>query len=99
MTLFTVIYGCDSGVAIEKFANMKRNWFEQYLSLEYGIPSHDTFGRVFSLIDPEPFQVCFSNWIKVIVKNVTGVKIIKLISSQKYINKNSSLNVFMFQDK
>lgn len=50
-----VICGCDSWVAIEKFANMKRNWFKQYLSLEYGIPSHDTFGGVFSLIDPEQF--------------------------------------------
>jgi hypothetical protein len=37
----------DSWVAIEKFANMKRDWFEQCLSIEYGIPSHDTLGRVF----------------------------------------------------
>ena len=46
-------------VAIEKFANIKRIWFEQYLSLENGIPSHDTLGRVFSLIDPEQFQTNF----------------------------------------
>lgn len=72
ITLCAVICGCDSWVAIEKFANMKRSWFTQYLSLEHGIPSHDTFGRVFSLIDPEQFQVCFSNWIKDIVKVVTG---------------------------
>ena len=32
-------------------------------NLENGIPSHDTFGRVFGLIDPEEFQICFSNWI------------------------------------
>lgn len=38
-------------VAIEKFTNIKRHWFEQYLSLEYGIPSHDTFGHVFSFIE------------------------------------------------
>jgi predicted transposase YbfD/YdcC len=72
MTLCVVICGCDSWVAIEKFAKMKQKWFEQYLSLEHGTPSHDTFGRVFSLIDPESFQVCFSNWIKEIVKSVTG---------------------------
>lgn len=72
MTLCAVICGCDSWVAIEKFATMKQKWFEQYLSLEHGIPSHDTFGRVFSLIEPELFQVCFSNWIKAIVKNATG---------------------------
>jgi hypothetical protein len=40
-------------VAIEKFANIKRTWFEQYFTLENGIPSHDTLGRIFSLIDPE----------------------------------------------
>jgi predicted transposase YbfD/YdcC len=72
ITLCAVICGCDSWVAIEKFANIKRTWFEQYLSLENGIPSHDTLGRVFSLIDPEQFQNCFSNWIKEIVKQVTG---------------------------
>jgi predicted transposase YbfD/YdcC len=59
-------------VAIEKFPNIKRTWFEQYLSLENGIPSHDTFGRIFSLIGPEQFQTCFFSWIKEIVKNVTG---------------------------
>ncbi|NMR26295.1 ISAs1 family transposase [Pseudoalteromonas sp. NEC-BIFX-2020_015] len=72
ITLCAVICGCDGWVAIEKFANMKRNWFDQYLSLEYGIPSHDTFGRVFSLIEPEQFQACFFNWIKAVVKSVTG---------------------------
>lgn len=72
ITLCAVICGCDGWVAIEKFANIKRSWFEQYLSLENGIPSHDTFGRVFSLIEPEQFQTCFSNWIKDIVKSVTG---------------------------
>lgn len=72
ITLCAVICGCDGWVAIEKFANIKRTWFEQYLSLENGIPSHDTLGRIFSLIDPEQFQSCFSNWIKEIVKSVTG---------------------------
>jgi predicted transposase YbfD/YdcC len=71
ITLCAVICGCDGWVAIEKFANIKRTWFEQYLSLENGIPSHDTLGRIFSLIDPEQFQTCFSCWIKEIVKNVT----------------------------
>jgi len=70
--LCAVICGCDGWVAIAKFAKMKQNWFEQYLLLENGTPSHDTFGRVFSLIDPEQFQVCFSNWIKDIVEHVTG---------------------------
>jgi predicted transposase YbfD/YdcC len=72
ITLCAVICGCDGWVAIEKFANIKRIWFEQYLSLENGIPSHDTLGYIFFLIDPEQFQTCFSSWIKEVVKNVTG---------------------------
>jgi len=59
ITLCAIICGCDGWVAIEKFANIKRTWFEQYLSLKNGIPSHDTLGRIFSLIDPEQFQTCF----------------------------------------
>ena len=70
--LCAAICGCDSWVAIEKFAKMKLNWFQQYLSLEHGIPPHDTFSRLFSQIDPEQFQLYFSNWIKEIVKSVTG---------------------------
>lgn len=72
MALCAVICGCDGWVAVANFVRMKQSWFEQYLSLDNGTPSHDTFGRVFSLIDPEQFQVCFANWIKDIVKHVTG---------------------------
>lgn len=59
LQLSAVICGCNSWIAIEKFANIKRAWFEQYLSLENGIPSHDTFWRVFTRIDPEQFQLFF----------------------------------------
>ena len=72
IALCAVICGCDSWVAVEKFGKMKQSWFEKYLHLEHGIPSHDTFGRVFSLICPEQFQACFSSWIQSIVKEVAG---------------------------
>jgi predicted transposase YbfD/YdcC len=72
ITLCAVICGCDSWVAIAKFGEMKRSWFEEYLELENGIPSQDTFGRVFSLIDPKEFQACFSSWIQAVVKHVVG---------------------------
>jgi hypothetical protein len=72
ITLCAVICGCDNWVAIARFAEIKRGWFEQYLELENDIPSHDTFGRVFSLIDPKEFQQCFSNWIRTVVKHVVG---------------------------
>jgi predicted transposase YbfD/YdcC len=64
MAICAVICGADDWVAIENFGNSKYEWFKRFLELPNGIPSHDTFGRVFSLIKPEEFQKCFMNWVK-----------------------------------
>ncbi len=64
-----VICGADDWVAIEKFGKTKKEWFETFLELPNGIPSHDTFGRVFSLISPTQFQACFRNWIQAVVQS------------------------------
>jgi hypothetical protein len=45
---------------------------EAVLELPNGIPSHDTFGRVFSRLNPQQFQQCFLNWIKSIKKITEG---------------------------
>ena len=58
------ICGADSWVAIAEFGRAKEAWLKTFLSLANGIPSHDTFGRVFSLISPVYFQECFSEWIQ-----------------------------------
>ncbi len=42
----------------------KEDWLQTFLKLPYGIPSHDTFGRVFALIDPNEFNKCFESWIQ-----------------------------------
>ena len=67
ITICAVICGADDWVAISKFAIAKQMWFKTFLKLPNGIASHDTFGRVFSLISPEEFQKCFRNWIESIV--------------------------------
>ena len=59
-----VIGGADSWVDIEMFGNAKLAWFESFLSLPNGIPSHDTFGRVFGRLNAEQFQHCFLNWVQ-----------------------------------
>lgn len=59
-----VICGADDWVAIEAFGRAKVDWFRTFLPLPNGIPSHDTFRRVFSQLDPEAFQACFVSWMQ-----------------------------------
>lgn len=67
-----VICGADSWVEIESFGKAKRAWLSGFLDLTNGIPSHDTFGRVFSAIDAEEFQNGFSRWIASIQSKIAG---------------------------
>ena len=74
MAVCAVIAGCDSWVEIGEFAKSRKNWFATFLELPPGedVPSHDTFGRVFSLIDPKQFQSCFSSWMQSVVLLTKG---------------------------
>jgi predicted transposase YbfD/YdcC len=58
-----ILAGCDSWVDVERFGRAKRDWFRTFLKLPNGIPSHDTFGRVFSLLNPVAFGACFTAWM------------------------------------
>jgi predicted transposase YbfD/YdcC len=66
IALCAVICGADTWVDVEEFGKAKRAWFETFLDLPNGIPSHDTFGRVFARLDPERFQACFLSWVRAI---------------------------------
>lgn len=58
-----VICGADSWVAIERYGKSKTQWLSNFLDLSEGIPSHDTFGRVFAALDIEAFGACFCSWV------------------------------------
>jgi predicted transposase YbfD/YdcC len=73
VTVCAVIAGADSFTDIERFGKAKIDWLRTFLDLENGIPSHDTLGRVFSLLDPEAFQECFINWVRAVQEHVQGV--------------------------
>ncbi len=72
-----VICGADSWVEIEEFGNAKLAWFRTFLELPNGIPSHDTFGRVFAALDPEQFQQCFLAWVQATAA-IAGTQIVAL---------------------
>ncbi len=61
-----VICGADSWVDLEIFGKSKEGWLKGFLELPNGIPSHDTFGRVFSLLDAQQFRDCFLEWVKAV---------------------------------
>lgn len=61
------ICGAESWVDIADFGVARQSWFEQFLELANGIPSPDTFGRVFSILDPTAFEQCFFNWTQSLV--------------------------------
>src|SRR4051812_12541582 len=53
------ICGADGWAEIERFGQAKEDWLKTFLELPHGIPSHDTFGRIFALLNPEVFEACF----------------------------------------
>jgi DDE_Tnp_1-associated/Transposase DDE domain len=72
IALCAVLCGANDWVAVETFGKAKEAWFRRFLALPNGIPSHDTFGRVFALLSPEQFQECFVSWIQAVVQTVAG---------------------------
>lgn len=59
-----VLSGAESWSEVEQFGESKLEWLKGYLELPAGIPSHDTFGRVFRLLDAEAFQERFMHWVE-----------------------------------
>jgi predicted transposase YbfD/YdcC len=72
IAICAAICGADSWTDVELFGEAKYQWFKGFLRLPHGIPSHDTFGRVFSLLDAEQFQCCFRAWIAAVEEWTAG---------------------------
>lgn len=66
IALCGVICGAESWAEIEQFGQAKAAWFRTFLDLPHGIPSHDTFGRVFARLDARTFEACFAAWMQAV---------------------------------
>lgn len=64
IALCAIVCGAEGWVEVEVFGEAKEGWLRQFLALPNGIPSHDTFGRVFGQLDAQAFQQGFNRWVK-----------------------------------
>src|SRR5215210_2005370 len=66
------ICAAETWEEIEEFGQAKESWFKKFLALPNGIPSHDTFRRVFLLINPKKFQESFLRWVRSVMRETDG---------------------------
>ena len=72
IAICAVVCGADSWVDVELFGKSRQEWLSGFLELPNSIPSHDTFGRVFSMLDAERFQSCFVQWVRSVSEITEG---------------------------
>jgi len=68
----TLLTGGEGFQDMELFGKSKRAWLQTFLTLPHGIPSHDTFGRVFARLNPQRFQACFLAWTQAVAQLMQG---------------------------
>jgi len=97
IAICAVICGADNWHEISQYGIAKQDWLKTFLHLPNGIPSHDTFNRIFHLLRPEEFQRCFSSWINAAMEMTRGQVI--AIDGKKlrrsYDNKSNKAAVHM----
>ena len=67
-----VICGAEGWVQVHLFGKAKSQWFSTFLDLPNGIPSHDTFGRVFAKLDPDAFETAVRAWMAALASTAAG---------------------------
>jgi predicted transposase YbfD/YdcC len=72
IAVLATVAGADGWDEVEEFGESQEDWLKTFCTLENGIPSHDTFGRVFSILDHHAFEACFVAWAKTLVTLAEG---------------------------
>src|SRR5205085_2470024 len=70
-----VTSGADDWVSVVRWAHLKLDWLRRFLPFDNGIASHDTFSRVFSLLDAQRFEACFIAWMQQLCPSLEGQSI------------------------
>ncbi len=64
IAICAILCGAEHWTEMERFGKFKEAWLREFLELPHGIPSHDTFARVFAALDSEQLRSCFAVWVK-----------------------------------
>lgn len=72
IAILAIIAGAQGWEDIENYGISKQTWLEEFLALPNGIPSDDTFRRVFEFIDPEALNRCFLRWVETLIIKMGG---------------------------
>ena len=72
VALCAVVCGADTWVDVAEFGRSKEAWLRTFLALPNGVPSHDTFGRVFAALDPAAFEAAFLGWVQALATATAG---------------------------
>lgn len=97
IAVLSVLCGAETWEEMEEYGQAKEEWLQEFLELNHGIPSNDTYRRLFMMIDPDQFRDCFLQWIESLSKTI-GSDIIAvdgktLRRSFNGDNKNSAIHM------
>ncbi|KWK08662.1 hypothetical protein WT94_15350 [Burkholderia stagnalis] len=97
VALCATLSGGDSWVAIQIWGDVKLEWQRGYVPLRNGIPSHDTFGRVFAARNPRQFEACFTRWMSCAFPTLSGELIVIDGKTVRAAHRNGGVPSILFQ--
>jgi len=73
VAIIGILCSANDWVSVVQWANAYESWFQSVGLCLNGVPSHDTIGKFFRLVDPKAFENCFTHWVETVVEKIQGV--------------------------